>query len=70
MRPSGAHRASLRAIVARYKAYNPRIFGSVLHGNDTPDQAPAATSPPVTRVGARSGADEGGAPSAMNANLG
>lgn len=37
MRPSEAlqnHRASIRLIVASHRAHNPRVFGSVLHGDD------------------------------------
>ncbi|MEW5791469.1 MAG: nucleotidyltransferase family protein [Pseudomonadota bacterium] len=37
MRPSLAleqHREVIRAIVARHRAYNARVFGSVLHGAD------------------------------------
>jgi uncharacterized protein len=30
-----AHRAEIRRIVAANKATNPRVFGSVLHGEDT-----------------------------------
>ena len=40
MKPSEAlqqHRAAIRQIVARHDATNPRIFGSVLHGNDSED---------------------------------
>lgn len=29
------HRVSIREIVAAHQAYNPRVFGSVLTGNDT-----------------------------------
>ncbi len=29
------HRTAIRAIVERHNAQNPRIFGSVLHGDDT-----------------------------------
>ena len=38
MKPSEAleaHRAELREIVARHGAAHPRVFGSVLHGDDT-----------------------------------
>ncbi|MBK1692439.1 nucleotidyltransferase family protein [Ectothiorhodospira mobilis] len=38
MRPSAAyppHRDAIRQIVERHRARNPRIFGSVLHGQDT-----------------------------------
>lgn len=38
MKPSvtfNAHRADIRRIVALYHAKNARIFGSVLHGDDT-----------------------------------
>lgn len=38
MRPSLAlstHRAEIRQIVASHHASNPRIFGSIIHGNDT-----------------------------------
>jgi uncharacterized protein len=37
VRPSAAlntHRAEIRAIVKANKATNPRVFGSVVHGND------------------------------------
>jgi predicted nucleotidyltransferase len=37
MKPSlalGPHRAAVRATVARFRAANPRIFGSVLHRSD------------------------------------
>jgi len=37
MRPSvalQAHRAAIRSVVERYRASNPRVFGSVLHGDD------------------------------------
>jgi hypothetical protein len=40
MKPSEAlqlHRAAIRQIVARHQATNPRVFGSVLHGNDRED---------------------------------
>lgn len=40
MRPSTAyqqHRDAIRRIVARHHAGNPRVFGSALHGNDTPE---------------------------------
>lgn len=38
MKPSealAAHRDTVRAIIARYPVSYPRIFGSVLHGDDT-----------------------------------
>lgn len=38
MKPSTAylqHREAIRLIVARHNATNPRVFGSVLHGQDT-----------------------------------
>lgn len=38
MKPSIAylqHRDAIRLIVARHNATNPRVFGSVLHGQDT-----------------------------------
>lgn len=38
MKPSTAylqHRDAIRLIVARHNATNPRVFGSVLHGQDT-----------------------------------
>lgn len=38
MRPSialNAHRAEIRMIVETNRASNPRVFGSVLHGEDT-----------------------------------
>ena len=38
MRPSALldqHRAAIRAVVAAHRGQNPRIFGSVLHGEDT-----------------------------------
>ncbi len=38
MKPSKAlelHRAAIREIVARHNATHPRVFGSVLHGEDT-----------------------------------
>jgi predicted nucleotidyltransferase len=38
MKPSIAyqqHRESIRQIVERHNAKNPRVFGSVLHGQDT-----------------------------------
>jgi len=38
MRPSvllDQHRAAIRDIVAAHRASNPRVFGSVLHGEDT-----------------------------------
>ncbi len=37
MKPSiafQAHRAAIRSVVERHRACNPRVFGSVLHGND------------------------------------
>ena len=37
MKPSialQAHRALIRSVVERYKARDPRVFGSVLRGND------------------------------------
>jgi uncharacterized protein len=37
MKPSVAlqnHRAAIRQVVERYRAKNPRVFGSVLHGED------------------------------------
>ena len=37
MKPSIAlptHRALIRSVVERYRARNPRVFGSVLHGDD------------------------------------
>lgn len=40
MRPSEAlerHRADIRRIVAANRACNPRVFGSVLHGEDDED---------------------------------
>ena len=40
MKPSDAlktHRAELRAIVTRHGAARPRVFGSVIHGDDTDD---------------------------------
>jgi len=40
MRPSKAlnlHRAMIRQIVESHRAKNVRVFGSVLHGNDTED---------------------------------
>jgi uncharacterized protein len=40
MKPSVAfqqHREAIRLIVARHHATNPRVFGSVLHGEDTED---------------------------------
>ncbi len=40
MKPSAAleqHRAEVRAAVLRFRAANPRIFGSVLHGTDRDD---------------------------------
>jgi uncharacterized protein len=38
MKPSemlNAHRGSIRRIVEAHRARNPRVFGSVVHGNDT-----------------------------------
>lgn len=38
MKPSEAlqtHREAIRRIVASHRACNPRVFGSVLHGDDT-----------------------------------
>lgn len=38
MRPSEAcrkHKEIIRQVVARHRAANPRVFGSVLHGDDT-----------------------------------
>lgn len=38
MKPSEAlelHRQAIRNIVAAHRGLNPRVFGSVLHGNDT-----------------------------------
>ncbi len=38
MRPSEAlhlHREDIRRIVKQHHANNPRVFGSVIHGNDT-----------------------------------
>lgn len=38
MKPSQAlqqHRAAIRRVVAVHRATNPRVFGSVLHGEDT-----------------------------------
>jgi len=40
MRPSEAlrqHRAEIRSVVEKHGAKNPRVFGSVLHGQDTED---------------------------------
>lgn len=40
MKPSTAldtHREAIRRIVASHRARNPRVFGSVLHGDDTDD---------------------------------
>lgn len=40
MRPSDAlriHGSAIRQIVAAHRATNARIFGSVLHGSDTPE---------------------------------
>lgn len=38
MKPSDAlrnHRETIRRIVEAHRAVNPRVFGSVVHGNDT-----------------------------------
>lgn len=38
MKPSQAlasHRAAIRSVVASHRACNPRVFGSVIHGDDT-----------------------------------
>ena len=38
MKPSAlldAHREAIRDVVAMHRASNPRVFGSVLHGEDT-----------------------------------
>lgn len=38
MRPSellDTHRAAIRQVVAAHRARNPRVFGSVIHGEDT-----------------------------------
>jgi len=38
MKPSEAlntHRVAIRQVVAAHRASNPRVFGSVLHGEDT-----------------------------------
>jgi len=40
MKPSEAlerHRDAIRAVVARYRVTNPRVFGSALHGDDRED---------------------------------
>jgi len=40
MKPSLAlafHREEIRRVVASHRACNPRVFGSVLHGDDTED---------------------------------
>ncbi len=40
MKPSVAlasHRATIRRIVESHRARNPRVFGSVVHGDDTDD---------------------------------
>lgn len=40
MKPSlalASNREAIRRIVESHRAYNPRIFGSVLHGEDTED---------------------------------
>lgn len=37
MKPSSAlqlHRSAIRQVVERYRSCNPRVFGSVLHGDD------------------------------------
>jgi predicted nucleotidyltransferase len=39
MKPSealNANRDTIRALVSRCRARNPRVFGSVIHGNDKP----------------------------------
>ena len=41
MKPSLAlaeHRNAIRQIVARHRASNPRVFGSVVHGDDSDDR--------------------------------
>jgi predicted nucleotidyltransferase len=40
MKPSQAlatHRNAIRSVVAAHRACNPRVFGSVVHGDDTED---------------------------------
>lgn len=40
MKPSQAlasHRDAIRRVVESHRACNPRVFGSVVHGNDTED---------------------------------
>jgi uncharacterized protein len=40
MKPSlalAANREAIRRVVASHRACNPRVFGSVVHGNDTED---------------------------------
>jgi len=40
MKPSIAldiHRDTIRALTSRFRASNPRVFGSALHGTDTED---------------------------------
>jgi predicted nucleotidyltransferase len=40
MKPSQAlatHRDAIRSVVASHRACNPRVFGSVVHGDDTED---------------------------------
>ncbi|MGA3399991.1 MAG: nucleotidyltransferase family protein [Acetobacteraceae bacterium] len=40
MRPSeplARHRTTIREVVAAHRAGNPRVFGSVVHGEDTED---------------------------------
>jgi predicted nucleotidyltransferase len=40
MKPSQAlasHRDAIRSVVASHRACNPRVFGSVIHGDDTED---------------------------------
>lgn len=40
MKPSQAlatHRDAIRSVVASHRARNPRVFGSVVHGDDTED---------------------------------
>jgi predicted nucleotidyltransferase len=40
MRPSelpARHRSAIRQVVAAHRAGNPRVFGSVVHGEDTED---------------------------------
>lgn len=40
MKPSQAlasHRDAIRAVVESHRAHNARVFGSVVHGNDTDD---------------------------------